>query len=258
MAIGLYSISVRGLDVPDLLGWAAFHAIPFVHLRGGPRGVGLAAQSAATVRHWRQTSARTVPITGVTADLDLADVLTGTAAARSRAAEELSRLVEAAEFLGAGWVRLLARTPLPAPVLAAAANMPEPADSRLPLLVEIHHPGWLTPAALAPLVDLLASHPGTALLADTAQLAAQVDPVALGQILDHSRVLHLSDPGTGLHAPGHATVAELAIERIAAGRHLEVAVEWTGSDRTPAACLERYHAACAWWAKFATAGRRDE
>lgn len=40
--VGLYSISVRDMDVPDLLARAAGNDISFLHLGGGPRGVDLA------------------------------------------------------------------------------------------------------------------------------------------------------------------------------------------------------------------------
>ncbi|WP_326644903.1 hypothetical protein OG884_11605 [Streptosporangium sp. NBC_01755] len=256
--IGLYSISVRGLTVPDMLNWAASHDIPFVHLRGGPRGVDLASQSSVTVWRWRKAAAQTVPITGVTADVDLADLLTGDASARRRAAYDLEELAEAATILNARWVRLPARTPLTADQLAQGEKLRVLADSVLPLLIEPHHPGWVSPATLRPLVDLVNACPKMRLLADTAQLAAALPkrnrfPAWLAPIFDHAQVLHLSDPGTGLDAPGQAVIAALAAYRIQAGQDLEVALEWTGPDRSPDECLARYHATATWWERLTTA-----
>lgn len=245
--VGLYSISVRGVDVPGLLTWAANTGIPFVHLRGGPRGFDLARCDAATLRRWRQHSQGTIPITGVTADLDLADLFARARPAREAARQELLRLADATAALGAEWLRLLARTPLGA---TAAGAVPQAA---VPLLVELHHPHWLTPTQLAFLDELLHRCPHLRLLADTAQLAAAFTPArqdtrsALDRVLSHSAVLHLSDDGRGLDAPGRALVAAHAAKRMAAGHRVEVAVEWTGSPRTPEAAMARYRAALAWW-----------
>ncbi|GAA4236848.1 hypothetical protein GCM10023075_60570 [Streptosporangium album] len=243
--IGLYSISVRGLEVPGLLGWAASYGVPFVHLRGGPRGVDLAAQSTKVVWQWRKAAVDTgVPITGVTADADLADLLTDDVSARARAAQKVVRLAESAALLGAEWVRLLARTPLTGREPAGAARLPVLANSAVPLLVELHHPGWMEPDAFVPLVELVDACPAVWLLADTAQLAAAIPagsraPAWLGCVLDQAKAVHLSDTGAGLDTAGHALVASPAAARIDAGQRLEVALEWTGADRSPSACLAR-------------------
>ncbi|MGY3677453.1 AP endonuclease [Streptomyces sp. TE33382] len=248
--VGLYSISVRGLDVPELLAWAADEQIPFVHLRGGPRGVDLARRDSATLAHWRHCAQGSVPVTGVSADLDLADLCDPDAGARAVAARELASLARAAEALGAGWVRLLARTPPPGVDSFRGLSLPGVA---VPLLAELHHPGWLTETALAALEELRGRSPQFGLLADTAQLGAAVDVAGLGaaarleRVLACTRVLHLSDSGQGLDGPGPRAVAQLAAARIAAGQVIEVAVEWTGQPRTPAECLTRYRAAAAWW-----------
>ncbi len=224
--VGLYTISVRGLAVPDLLAWAAIEGIPFIHLRGGPRGYHLTSLDTGTVRGWRRIVADTVPITGVTSDIDLADVMRR----EPGACEKLVRLAELSAELGAGWVRLLARTP---PTSGwTPRELPETA---VPLLVEPHHPGWLVPEAFAMLPDVR-------LLADTRQLASGSPMPATA--VERADVLHLSDDGEGLDP----AAADLAAHRIAAGQRIEVAVEWTGPDRTPATCLARYRAAVSWWA----------
>jgi sugar phosphate isomerase/epimerase len=247
-AVGLYSISVRGFDVPELLAWAESADIPFIHLRGGPRGVDLAAQDRATVRRWRRAAARTVPITGVTADLDIADLVVAEGARRAAARAELDRLAETAAELDARWVRLLARTP-PSPGERDRFGVAELPGVALPLVVELHHPHWLLPGTLAALHQLLTRSPNLRLLADTAQLSTVLarsgDAVALGRLLAYAQVLHLSDNGSGLAASGHAAVAAAA-----RGRPVEVAVEWTGADRSPAACLARYRACVAWWQRL--------
>ncbi|GII52816.1 hypothetical protein Pth03_12050 [Planotetraspora thailandica] len=223
--VGLYSISVRGFDVPSLLRWATATGIPFIHLRGGSRGYCLTSVDRSTLRSWRPIIRDTVPVTGVTADVDLMDVL----ARRPESCEEVLRLAEAAAELGAKWLRLCARIP-PAPG-DARGELPTRA---VPLLIEPHHPGWLTPAGFAAL-------PHVRLLADTRQLAGQ--PTMLGPAVERADVLHLSDQGEGLDT----IVANLAARRIAAGQSIEVAVEWTGPDRSPKACRDRYRSACAWW-----------
>jgi hypothetical protein len=248
--VGLYSISVRGLDVPELLAWAADEQIPFVHLRGGPRGVDLARRDTATLAHWRGCARESVPVTGVSADLDLADLFDPGEDARAVAERELLGLARAAEALGAGWVRLLARTPPAAVDAFRGRSLPTAA---VPLLAELHHPGWLTEAALTALEELLDRSAQFGLLADTAQLGAAVDAAGqdaaarLERVLPRTQVLHLSDSGQGLDSPGHQAVAERAAARIAAGQAIEVAVEWTGQPRTPTECLTRYRAAAAWW-----------
>ncbi|SDI49917.1 hypothetical protein SAMN05421505_1609 [Sinosporangium album] len=253
--IGLYSISVRGLAVPDLLAWAAACGMPFVHLRGGARGVGLTAQSDDTVRAWARVARETVPITGVTADVELADLLIGGSAVRWQAAQEVTRLARATRTLGGAWVRLLARTPLTCRQLTGAAALPA---AEVPLLAEIHHPQWMSTDVLTALLDASGPTGGLRLLADTAQLAAALPadlpatasgavPAWLDLIAEHALVLHLSDPGTGLTGCGPALVAAAVQARIHHGLPLQVAVEWTGPDRSPRACLARYRAATAWW-----------
>lgn len=250
-AIGLYSIGVRGMDVPELLTWAHSAEVPFMHLRGGPRGFDLTRRDTRTLRAWRRRTKETVPITGVTADLDLSDLFTGHRADEQRARAELARLADAAAELGAGWVRILARIPLAGPI---RSTMPETA---VPLLVELHHPDWLTPGPMATMRELLAHCGQIRLLADTAQLAAALpragehDRSALTWVLARTGVLHLSDDSGGPAAGGRAAdVAADAARRIAAGQRIEVAAEWTGSDRSPATCLARYKTAASWWSRL--------
>ncbi|GAB3878121.1 MULTISPECIES: AP endonuclease [Microbispora] len=230
--VGLYSISVRGLDAPALLSWAAAEGIPFIHLRGGPRGYHLTDRPASVWRAWRRAADSTVPITGVTADTDLADLFADDPKIRDQAEEEVIRLAEAAAELGAAWLRLLSRTPPQAGW--AGYELPTTA---VPLLVEPHHPGWLAPGAFASL-------PAMGLLADTRQLAGTYP--ALAEAAERTGVLHLSDGGEGFG--GSKAIADLVARRIAAGHPIEVAVEWTGADRSPQTCLARYRAATAWWA----------
>lgn len=243
------------MTVPDLLAWTARHGIPFVHLRGGARGYDLARQERATLQSWRRCAEQSVPVTGVTADLDLADFLTADEPARARARTELERLAAATVVLGAGWVRLLGRT-APQNRLCQAMRGTVLPTVAVPLLVELHHPGWLEPAALSALHVLLQRQPQLRLLADTAQLAAAIPSaggeanIALQRVLGFARVLHLSDDGAGLDTAGHTMVAVRAADRIVNGQDIEIAFEWTGQPRTTQECWDRYRAACRWWAKI--------
>lgn len=254
--IGLYSISVRGLDVPGLLTWAADHAIPFIHLRGGPRGFDVTRRPRAQLRSWRrQAAGSAVPVTGVTGDIDLADALACSPDTRSRTARDLTGLTAAASELGAGWVRLLARTP-PGPGWQPDVQRAFPVTA-VPLVIEAHHPGWLEPANFAALARLVDRDPRLHLLADTAQLAAlppgNASPAEhaclLSEAVSRATVLHLSHSST-LAAAGHAAVAELAARRIRAGHRIEIAVEWTGADRSPEEALRQYRQAAAWWTRI--------
>ncbi|TQN28426.1 hypothetical protein FHX37_3771 [Haloactinospora alba] len=249
--VGVYSISVRGFEVEDLLVWANENAIPFLHLRGGPRGVDLVNRSPGQLEHWRRVARHSVPVTGVTADVDLADLVTGDEPTRRAAWEQVRQLCAAAHRLGARWVRLLARAPLTrAHALPSDPVLP---TASLPLLVELHHPRWLDPDAFTALVALMRRHRGVRLLADTAQLGAALagggDRGIAAAVLDWSRVVHLSDDGTGLTHPEREEIATLAARRVAQGRAMEVALEWTGTDRSPRVCLDRYRSALAWWAR---------
>ncbi|MFJ4689478.1 AP endonuclease [Streptomyces sp. NPDC088789] len=192
-----------------------------------------------------------VPVTGVTADLDLTDLLNPDPAVRNPARGELGRLADAAVRLGARWVRLLAAHPPNTPVAWAGRTLPAVA---VPLLAELHHPAWLTPTPYAALRPLLDS--GLGLLADTAQLAPALptveDEAVLARVFGAVRVLHLSDPGTGLAGPGSQSVTARVLARIRAGHPVETAFEWTGHPRTPAACLARYRHAVTWRTNLAT------
>ena len=94
--LGLYSIGVRDLDVSALLTLAAGHRVPFLHLRGGPKGYDLARCDRAKVAAWARQARDGVPVTMVTADLDLADFLQPAALEHRRACAGLERLAEAA------------------------------------------------------------------------------------------------------------------------------------------------------------------
>lgn len=98
----------------------------------------------------------------------------------------LARLAESAALLGAGWVRLLARSPLTVRELAGAAALPALAGSPLPLLVELHDPGWMDPGCIAGLAALMDSCPAMGLLADTAP-ACRSPPRRCGTVLGGSR-----------------------------------------------------------------------
>ena len=168
--VGLYSIGVRGIDVPELLEWAGAQGVPFAHLRGGPRGYDLARQSPAVLAHWRRCAEVFVPVTGVTADLDVADFFAPSAPERARAREGLECLAATAAVVGAGWVRLLGRAVPRDNCWRRCLSVEVPA-ARGPPLVELHHPGWLAPSALDALEKLLGRWPRMRVLADTAQLA---------------------------------------------------------------------------------------
>lgn len=243
--VGLYSISVRGLAVPDLLAWAHTHGMGFVHLRGGPRGFDLGRRDRGELRDWCTAAREAVPITGVTADVDAAQVYDPDPRQRHQAREELADLVEASQVVGAGWVRLLARH-------ALTELVGGPVQTSLPLVVELHHPGWLDEAPQRVLDEVFTRH-GMGLLADTAQLAHALAEAGEGaadrleRLWPHVRVLHLSDDGSGLDEAGHALVARRVAERIHAGQTVEVALEWTGPDRTPHTCARLHRSHTAWW-----------
>jgi sugar phosphate isomerase/epimerase len=253
-APGLYSIGVRGLTLPELLRWTASAGVPFLHLRGGPRGFDLRGRSPATLRRWRDLTAGTVPITGVTTDLDLLDFFPGDRGRHRSAAAHLRVLADAAAVLGAGWVRVLAAT---APTTAGApqervAEVDLP-DVAVPVLIEVHHPDWFTSGPSTALANLVSGNGRMGLLCDTGQvhrawaLHGTGVESALARLGGHWRVVHLSDSGTGLSGYGHELAARSVAKVVAAGRDVEVAVEWTGSRRDRATCLARYRAATSWF-----------
>jgi hypothetical protein len=253
-SIGVYSIGVRGVDVPELLSLARDWSVPFVHLRGGPRGVDLVRRETSELTAWRHWTEHTVPISGVTADLDLADILADDPAVRANAGAELAALAGAARCVGARWVRLLARTPPGCHAAFTMTGVPVP-DVGLPLLVEPHEPAWWSRRCFAQLTDLLARTPSLRLLADTAQLnsvpiTAPDYDILLNDVLDRTRVVHICDNGSGVQGRGHRRVVELTGRRIMMGQPLEVALEWTGVDRSPTGFLTRYRSVSAWWAKY--------
>lgn len=253
-APGLYSIGVRGLSLPDLLRWTASVQIPFLHLRGGPRGFDLRGRSPATLRRWQQISADTVPITGVSTDLDLLDFLPGDRNRHRTAATHLRVLADAAAALGSGWVRVLAATAptSPGPPQARVAEVDLP-DVAVPLLIEVHHPGWFAPAPSTALADLVSANGRVGLLCDTGQvhrawaLHGTTVESALDQFRGHWQVAHLSDSGSGLSGHGHELAARSIGQAVATGRDVEVAVEWTGPRRDRGTCLARYQSATSWF-----------
>lgn len=248
--LGLYSIGIRAISVPDLLEVAAAHRVEFVHLRGGPRGYHLTGQSHDRLRCWARHAAHTVPVTAVTTDVDLAEL----AEDRTRpvALAELDKLAPAAALLAGGGptaLRVLARTPLP-PTEVVAGVVPQ---TRVPVVIELHHPDWFVEPALSAVLTLVEQSPGLGLLADTGQIHRAhsthpaLDEATVRRVVEHARVVHLADAGAGLDAAGHRLVATAVRAEVRRGWAGQVAFEWTGPDRRPQACLARYDAAAAWW-----------
>ena len=243
--IGLYSIGIRDLAMPDLLTWAASENIPFLHLRGGARGHAVLQRSRHELERWAKTAQALCPITLITSDVTLGELTCGDARARSIAQAGLHHTCESAAILGAQQVRILAN----APAETTAHHIPL-SDSEISLLIELHHPSWWTTTGLTAAAALTCD-PRTRLLADSAQAAVGLAPYEpqdarrlAESVIALSGVLHLSDDGTGFGARGHAVLAEAARDTAA---DVEVGFEWTGQLRTAEACLQRYTAACAWW-----------
>lgn len=256
--LGLYSIGIRGLDTSELLAAAARWQVPFVHLRGGPRGSDLARVPAARLAAWaRQARDVGVPVTMVTADIDVAEFNTPGTARYRQAAGEFAALAAAAGELGARAIRLLARA---VPREAEWGTLAVPVDTvdtvpGMAVLAELHDPGWFTPAAAARLCSLLNRTPGLALLLDSAQVhdAWLRDPAVswpglLADLAERASFVHLSDRGSGLDGAGHQLAARAVRDAAGIGHHAEAAFEWTGTERSPQACLARYRAAAAWHA----------
>lgn len=246
--IGLYSIGIRGLSLPELLSFARVNQIPFLHLRGGPKGFDLAARPRATLTAWAAQVRDAVPVTMVTSDADLADFLTGGSGTQRDAATGLERLAAAANLLGASAVRLLARRPLSARQCRQVV-IPDLADRHgLRTLVEPHHADWFAPSNLPMACDQLIGGLGLGLLVDSAQVhqgwLVHGQDLQVSELVLRSRVVHLSDDGTGLNGTGHHLVAN---STVSAGPNREIAVEWTGPDRSPQNCLDRYQRAVHWW-----------
>ncbi|MBS2547751.1 hypothetical protein KGQ19_12825 [Catenulispora sp. NL8] len=243
--VGLYSIGIKGLTMPELLAWAASVQIPFLHLRGGARGHGVLERSRRELEHWRETARALCPITVVTSDVTLAELTSAEPRTRSAARAALDRMADSAAVLGVGRVRVLADKP--ATVIGHAPLLP---GGDISLLIEPHHHSWWTAPGLNSLEALASSDPRIRLLADTAQAAAGLashSPADARGLADRvialSDVLHLSDDGSGLGATGHTVLARAAC----ASGQLEIGFEWTGQLRSAQACLQRYTAACAWW-----------
>ena len=252
--VGLYSIGIRGLDPGALLALTGAERVPFVHLRGGPRGCDLARARPDQVAGWAAQARGTAPVTLVTTDVDLSAFLAPGTGGYEEACGELGGLAAAASALGARGVRLLGRA-VPGDGQWETFAVPGPAATHgLAVLVELHHPAWFAQAAVASLCLLLDRSPGLALLLDSSQVQAawlrHPDaewPGLLASLVPRAAAVHLSDPGTGLDGTGHRLLAEALRADGAEGHRAEVAFEWTGPDRSPAVCLARYRDAVAWW-----------
>ncbi|MGH3752745.1 MAG: hypothetical protein ACRDRP_08620 [Pseudonocardiaceae bacterium] len=248
--LGLYSIGIRPISVPDLLDAAAARDVPFVHLRGGPRGYHLAGQPHDRLRCWAQHAAHTVPVTVVTTDVDLAHLAEdGT---RATAITELEGLAAAAGLLARGGptaLRVLARTPVP-PSEVVPGLIPLTAA---PVVIELHHPDWFAEPALSLILELAGHTPGLGLLADSGQIhlahttLPALEETTMRRVVEHAGVVHLADSGAGLDAAGHRLLAAAVRAAARHGWAGQVAFEWTGHDRSPQSCLARYDSAASWW-----------
>jgi len=248
-AVGLYSIGVRGLSFPELLAWAAHHGVPHLHVRGGHRGYRLAEQDPAVLRAWAELAATTVPVTAVTSDVELRDLL----ADDPDAHRQLGALAEAAAVLGATTLRVFGRTStesLQSGSAALSGLRTALSDCGTALAVELHAADWFDPGRRPAITDLLAEAEFLHLLTDTYQVqryVPDVDTEFAAWLVARSRVVHFCDPGSGLTGIGHQRVATAMTLAAGAGHQPELAFEWTGPDRSAAGCLARYRAAVDWW-----------
>jgi sugar phosphate isomerase/epimerase len=253
-AVGLYSNGVRGLGPREFLDAAAEHQVPFVHLRGGPRGYGLATTLPEQVTAMARQAACTAPVTLIAADVDLSDFASPEDACWQRASAELARLARVAREFGAGSVRVLARA-VPGDAQWPALAIPDLAALHgVTVLIELHHPAWFTTEAVGRLCELMNRCAGLGLLLDSGQMhdawlqaPGAPWPSLLGSLITHARVVHLSDRGDGLDGHGHHLLAHAARSAANDGNDLEVAFEWTGNDRRLETCMTRYQAAVTWW-----------
>jgi hypothetical protein len=254
--LGLYSIGVRGPDAAGFLALAARWQVPHAHLRGGPRGYGLARLPASRLADCARLARESgVPVTMVTADTDLSDFTAPGTSRYDDAARELTALAGVSAQLGARAIRLLARA---GPHDAGWGNLSVPASTApgLSVLAEPHNPAWFSTGAAACLERLLDRVPGLALLLDSAQVhgawlgnPADSWPLLLAGLAARAGVIHLSDQGAGLDGSGHRLLAQAVRAAAESGHSAEAAFEWTGADRSPQECLARYRAAAGWWAE---------
>jgi hypothetical protein len=247
--VGLYSIGIRGLDLTTVLTLAAEHQVPFLHLRGGPRGYDLARREDTTLSRWARHSQASVPITLVTTDLDIAQFQLSSCCYQ-HACAELDRVGRASAVLGAHAVRLLARHPARDAVAGTVALPDLRGRHGLGVVVELHDPSWFTPGALIAVRAFCDAYPGVGLLVDSGQVhrawstLGALDDLVVAELVSRASVVHLCDNGSGLGGTGHHL---LAAATAAAGGAVEVGFEWTGPDRSPADCRARYRAAVSWW-----------
>lgn len=249
--VGLYSIGLRGLEVTEVLTVCAEHQVPFVHLRGGPRGYDLTGQDRATLSRWARHAQRGAPVTLVTADLDLAQFGQPGSEGYRHACAELDSLAQATAALGATAIRLMGHHPPGGPEGSRVIVPDLQHRYGIVTLVELHDPCWFTPAALTILESVLHAHSGLGLLLDSGQVhrawcrRGTLPAPVLEAVVKHARVVHWSDSGPGLDGAGHRLLA--AATRARAGEGVAFGFEWTGPDRSATTCLARYRSAVSWW-----------
>jgi hypothetical protein len=254
--LGLYSIGVRGLDAGELISLAGAVGVPFLHLRGGPKGYDLARVPVPQIEAWARQARQAAPVTMVTGDIDASTFLSTQDDRGRQVSAELDALAAAAARFGARAVRLLGRTVPQPPAREDGGRLPDLRAHGLLTLVELHDPEWFAPDGLAWLQVLLDQSPGTELLLDSHQVHTAWEayphpgwPGLLEGLAHRVGAVHLSDPGTGLDGEGHRLLARAVRMAKGNGRDVDVAFEWTGPDRTPAACLARYRDAITWWGR---------
>lgn len=248
--LGLYSIGIREISVSALLDAAATCGAGFLHLRGGRRGYDLPQRTDAELRGWRRHSDRAgVPITMVTADTELSDLISERSTVVDAARCDLDRVAQAATVLGAGIVRILATRPPDAPLRC----IPRVLGARpgLEIVIELHHPGWFASSAADVMRRSGVGTGGVALLLDSAQVHAAAaigyDVSRVDDLMGIARVVHLSDAGDGLDGEGHDVTVRAARAAMLRGQLLQLAFEWTGAERTTDQCLRQFHIARARW-----------
>lgn len=169
-AVGLYSNGVRDLGPEQFLAVAATHQVPFVHLRGGPRGYGLGSAPAQQVNGLTRQAAGAIRVTLVTADVDLNDFASPGDARWEQASAELTALARVARELGAERMRILARA-LPSNAQWQALAVPDLAARHgVTVLIELHDPVWFTVETADRLGGWMNRCPGLGLLLDSGQV----------------------------------------------------------------------------------------
>lgn len=244
----MYSISLPGVSLQLLSAVVAEHSFSHLDIRGGARGFGLSECDPGDGIGRHMFEELVCPVGGVSSDWLLSELA---CASRSDSVVQRARFYSWTERLEAAWSRVLGDDPSRLRV----AELPR--LSRVPTLLELHHPDWFSPVGFEKFCGFRESGGLDGVLLDSEQLMQGVQSHgdaaldAAQKYLGYVGAVHLNSPHDETDWELQSEVVSLLAMNVPTS--VPVSIELSGGDRTLGTAVSRLLSARAMWSRLRVA-----